>query len=276
MSREAYLATLDGQFRAVLRNLTYEQVDVIYHWVQAYGAEEARIVERHERGQSMLHATLRRHDTLMTALRETALRETAARAGVAVPSMRALQDELPWGLHTYAIEFLADVSPIRDAQHALLHVHKAGGKLASALANGGSPNKYLADLLICTARMGNVWPGGAIDLDAHVGGVCALPVAPTAVAWLGAVHIIGGTLAEMVDEHCHGAFAVWTNEDAGRVSTGRARAANPLATLVVATAHLAAYWPTGPVDLPAALAARVAGKLAEKETGPTRPEKDAG
>lgn len=58
-----------------------------------------------------------------------------------------------------------------DPNHALVHMTKALGKLASALNDAEHEGrairsdevaKYLADLVICAARFGN----GAVDLDA--------------------------------------------------------------------------------------------------------------
>lgn len=95
-------------------------------------------------------------------------------------TIREFQATLPWGAHEYGQPFRARTDPQRDAHHALLHVHKAGGKLAGLLddldhndevvALGGlrdhDAGKYLADLLICALRVANTWPGGPIDLSA--------------------------------------------------------------------------------------------------------------
>jgi hypothetical protein len=60
-----------------------------------------------------------------------------------------------------------------DANHALIHLTKALGKLASALNEAeheqralqpGEIGRYLADLVICAARFGD----GVVDLDAEV------------------------------------------------------------------------------------------------------------
>lgn len=57
-----------------------------------------------------------------------------------------------------------------DAEHALLHITKAAGKLASALNDAqhegraftqGEVGKYAADLVICAAR----FCGNTVDLD---------------------------------------------------------------------------------------------------------------
>lgn len=58
-----------------------------------------------------------------------------------------------------------------DANHALVHMTKALGKVASALNDAehegqaltaGEVERYLADLVICAARFGS----GVVDLDA--------------------------------------------------------------------------------------------------------------
>lgn len=60
-----------------------------------------------------------------------------------------------------------------DAGHALIHLTKALGKVASALNDAehegrglrpGEVDKYLADLVICAVRFGK----GVVDLDAAV------------------------------------------------------------------------------------------------------------
>lgn len=60
-----------------------------------------------------------------------------------------------------------------DATHALVHLTKALGKVASALNDASHEDrdvadpevgKYLADLVICAARFGK----GVVDLDAAV------------------------------------------------------------------------------------------------------------
>lgn len=60
-----------------------------------------------------------------------------------------------------------------DAGHALVHLTKALGKVASALNDAehehrevrpGEVDKYLADLVICASRFGH----GVVDLDAAV------------------------------------------------------------------------------------------------------------
>jgi len=65
-----------------------------------------------------------------------------------------------------------------DAHHALVHMMKALGKVASAMNDAeheeralrsGEVDKYLADLVICAARLG----GDVVDLDE----ACALRIA---------------------------------------------------------------------------------------------------
>ncbi len=88
-----------------------------------------------------------------------------------------IQNQLPWGIE-YSEAFQQSPSPFKDFQHALLHVTKAGGKLAAIVedADHGRPNlfpkqdveKYLADLVICAMRMANTNPTGKIDLQRAV------------------------------------------------------------------------------------------------------------
>ena len=96
-----------------------------------------------------------------------------------MPLIRDLQRELPWGAHEYNMEFQHRIDPHRDAEHAFVHVTKAAGRLADIVDDFSHCNdehtkgettaptagKYLADLVICAARMANTWPGGAIDLE---------------------------------------------------------------------------------------------------------------
>jgi hypothetical protein len=65
----------------------------------------------------------------------------------------------------------------KDFAHALLHVQKASGKLASAVndaEHGGSEfppeevDRYVADLVVCALRMANTCPGRTIDLQRAV------------------------------------------------------------------------------------------------------------
>jgi hypothetical protein len=104
-------------------------------------------------------------------------------------TLEELQQEIArrWGSSEYGPAYLARQDPQRDAHHALLHVHKAGGKLAGTLdgldhvvgeglpgavaasvagpACADEAGRYLADLVICATRVAERWPGGAIDLQ---------------------------------------------------------------------------------------------------------------
>lgn len=95
-------------------------------------------------------------------------------------SLRDLQVSLPWTAH-YHRDFRSTPMTHKDFSHALLHVHKAGGKLASIIdeaehagfdwASGekrAEVSKYLADFVICALRMANTCPEGIIDLQAAV------------------------------------------------------------------------------------------------------------
>lgn len=91
-------------------------------------------------------------------------------------SLRELQASLPWTSHSHR-DFRANPITHKDFGHALLHVHKAGGKLAELVDvaehkghdfNHADVEKYVADLVICAMRMANTCPNGAIDLQAAV------------------------------------------------------------------------------------------------------------
>lgn len=69
----------------------------------------------------------------------------------------------------------------KDFGHALLHIHKAGGKLAAILdeaehggfdwadpAKRAEVEKYVADMVICALRMATTCPDGQIDLQRAV------------------------------------------------------------------------------------------------------------
>lgn len=97
-------------------------------------------------------------------------------------TIRELQSSLPWTAH-YHRDFRATPLTHKDFAHALLHVHKAGGKLAAIIddaEHGGvdfaasGPRaeiaKYLSDFVICALRMANTCPDGLIDLQAAVEG----------------------------------------------------------------------------------------------------------
>ena len=93
--------------------------------------------------------------------------------------LKTLQDALPklWTLELYSKEFKADSSKHRDFQHALLHVTKAVGRLATFVeeadhsefgATTEEIKKYLADIVICSLRMACTNPGGKVDLEMAV------------------------------------------------------------------------------------------------------------
>lgn len=91
-------------------------------------------------------------------------------------TIRELQSSLPWTAH-YHRDFRNSPMTHKDFAHALLHIHKAGGKLATIIdeaEHGGSDfahddvAKYVADFVICALRMANTCPGGVIDLQRHV------------------------------------------------------------------------------------------------------------
>lgn len=82
-------------------------------------------------------------------------------------TIRELQAELPWTEPHHRICF----------GHALLHVHKAEGKLTGFIDDGvdwanplvrAEVEKYLADLVICALRMATTCPHGQLDLQAAV------------------------------------------------------------------------------------------------------------
>lgn len=91
-------------------------------------------------------------------------------------TIRELQSSLPWTAH-YHRDFRNSPMTHKDFGHALLHVHKAGGKLAAIIdeaEHGGNDfkheevGKYIADFVICALRMANTCPGGVIDLQRFV------------------------------------------------------------------------------------------------------------
>jgi hypothetical protein len=82
--------------------------------------------------------------------------------------LKTLQDEVNT---RWALQIGNPCHRSADAGHALVHLTKALGKLASALndaeheeraTRAGEIEKYLADLVICAARFGH----GVVDLDA--------------------------------------------------------------------------------------------------------------
>lgn len=95
-------------------------------------------------------------------------------------TLRELQASLPWTGH-YHRDFRSTPMTHKDFSHALLHIHKAGGKLASIIdeaehagyawespANRADVQKYIADMVICALRMANTCPDGVIDLQRAV------------------------------------------------------------------------------------------------------------
>lgn len=91
-------------------------------------------------------------------------------------TLRELQTQLPWTVH-YSRDFRANPMPHKDFGHALLHVQKAAGKLASVVndaEHGGSEfkpdevDRYIADLVVCALRMANTCPGRTVDLQRAV------------------------------------------------------------------------------------------------------------
>lgn len=95
-------------------------------------------------------------------------------------TLRELQSSLPWTAH-YHRDFRSSPMTHKDMAHALLHVHKAGGKLAAMVddaEHGGldwadpdvraEAGKYMADFVICALRMANTCPEGVMDLQALV------------------------------------------------------------------------------------------------------------
>ena len=95
-------------------------------------------------------------------------------------TLRELQSGLPWTAH-YHRDFRATPMTHKDFGHALLHIHKAGGKLAAIIddaehggyewadpAKRAEVEKYVADMVICALRMANTCPDGVIDLQRAV------------------------------------------------------------------------------------------------------------
>lgn len=89
-------------------------------------------------------------------------------------SLQELQKKLPWTAHHHR-DFRVSRMVHKDFGHALLHVTKASGKLASMVndaEHSGCDFKeaapYIADLVICALRMANTCPGGVIDLQKAV------------------------------------------------------------------------------------------------------------
>lgn len=95
-------------------------------------------------------------------------------------TLRELQTALPWTAH-YHRDFRSSPMTHKDFAHALLHIHKAGGRLAAIIdeaehagfnwadpANRTEVEKYVADMVICALRMATTCPDGQIDLQQAV------------------------------------------------------------------------------------------------------------
>lgn len=98
-------------------------------------------------------------------------------AEMAAPkSLRELQTTLPFTTHFHH-DFRASPMSHKDFAHALNHVVKASGKLATLVDDAehkghdfqhSAVAPYVADLVVCALRMANVCPNGVIDLQAAV------------------------------------------------------------------------------------------------------------
>ena len=91
-------------------------------------------------------------------------------------TLRELQTQLPWTVH-YHRDFRASPMAHKDFGHALLHIMKAAGKLATIVndaEHGGADfkpedvDKYVADMVVCALRMANTCPGRTFDLQRAV------------------------------------------------------------------------------------------------------------
>lgn len=91
-------------------------------------------------------------------------------------NIQRLQDGIKklWTDELYSDEFRASPSRYKDFDHALKHVRKAAQALENMTEeadHGGQPfkqadvEKYLADLVICTARLALKTPNFPIDLE---------------------------------------------------------------------------------------------------------------
>ena len=118
-----------------------------------------------------------------TQVREQLIREvkeirTLEESGHSQPhrgplTLREMQSQLPWTVR-YHRDFRASPVQHKDFAHALLHVQKATGKLASVIndaEHGGSQfkpediDRFVADLVVCALRMATTCPGRNIDLQ---------------------------------------------------------------------------------------------------------------
>lgn len=85
-----------------------------------------------------------------------------------------------WTDEGYSAEFRGRNSPYKHFDHALKHIRKAAQALENMTefsdhhADDMAPlskqeiSKYVADIVICAARLANVAPGLSIDLDLAV------------------------------------------------------------------------------------------------------------
>lgn len=109
------------------------------------------------------------------------LREATATPG-GPPTLRKLQLTLPWS-DTYRQAFRDNREPQRDFRHALIHIVKAAGALASLVdeldhepgpttpcisALGTLHVRYLADVVIAALRAANTYPHLVVDLQSEV------------------------------------------------------------------------------------------------------------
>lgn len=100
-----------------------------------------------------------------------------AKGSLSLPQVQG-QVRASWTLESYSAEFLASGPPARrDITHALLHVTKAMGRIAGLVDELDHGRKvgwhelmpFVADLVICAARITNVIPD-AVDLGRAVAG----------------------------------------------------------------------------------------------------------
>ena len=99
------------------------------------------------------------------------------KSNMADKTLRELQSSLPWTAH-YHRDFRSTPMTHKDFAHALLHIHKAGGKLAAIIDEAehagfdwadpekrAEVSKYVADMVICALRMATTCPDGQLDLQ---------------------------------------------------------------------------------------------------------------
>lgn len=183
--------------------------------------------------------------------------------------LRETQRTLPWG-KGYGADFDANPQPHKHFSHAVMHVGKALGKLfpiSSGKAwTGINPLdhvKYLADVLYCTLRAANEFPAGAVDLvdlivNQHGSDFDTRPRASVGfMQTLADIATANGQLLTYADELDHGAIVAAT--------IGYEWA---LAELVLHAFRAAKEYPGGPVDLLAALKARIGEKGVVKKAEP--------